>query len=93
MLSSRSWKFNSVSGAIADVNEIISSFFMPCLVIGQWQHVRSLYKCEVVIQSGSNLTSCNNVYLFYSFVLTSRFQYYPSGCSRNFPQPSLVFYM
>jgi hypothetical protein len=64
-------------------------FFVPCLVIGQWQHVRSLFKCEVVIQSGSNLNNCNNVYLFYSFVLTSRFQYYPSGCSHNFRQPSL----
>jgi hypothetical protein len=70
-----------VSGAIADANENISSFFMPCLVIGQWQHVRSLYKCEVVIQSGSNLTSCSNVYLFYSFVLATRFQSYPSGYS------------
>jgi len=48
-----------MSGAIADANENISSFFMPCLVIGQWQHIRSLDKCEVVIQSGSNLTSCN----------------------------------
>ena len=54
-----SWRFNSMSGAIADANENISSFFMPCLVIGQWQHIRSLDKCEVVIQSGSNLTSCN----------------------------------
>jgi len=53
-----------VSGAIADENEHISSFFMPCLVIGRWQHVQSLYKCEVVSQSGSNLTSCNNIYLF-----------------------------
>jgi len=93
MFFSKSWRFNSVSGARYDANEIISSFFMPCLVIGQWQHVRSLYKCEVVIRSGSNLTSRNNVYLFYSFVLTSRFQYYTSGCSRNFRQPSRVFYM
>lgn len=68
-------------------------FFVPCLVIGQWQHVRSLYKWEVVFQSDSNLTSYNNVYLFYSFVLTSRFQYCPSGCSRNFRRPSLIFYM